>query len=83
MQFKEVGQIRRSSASDHVVTNCNNLVFCSAFYRQPVQIHKKGRGGGMFVLRSLADKTSITVHYTLNFVYEFVRNTSQQGITVI
>ena len=37
---EEVGQIRRSSASDHVVANCSNLVFYSAFYRQTVQIHK-------------------------------------------
>ena len=32
-------QIRRSSAGDHVVANCSNLVFYSALYRQPVQIH--------------------------------------------
>ena len=31
----------RSSASDHVVANCSNLVFYSVFYRQSVQIHKK------------------------------------------
>ena len=40
VQLKEVGQIRRSSDSDHVVANCSNLVFYSAFYRQTVQIHK-------------------------------------------
>ena len=38
-------RIRRSSASDHVVANCSNLVFHSAFYKQPVQIHEKGGGG--------------------------------------
>ena len=59
----------------------SNLVFYSAFYRQPVQIHKKG--GDMFLLGNLADKTSSAVHHTLNFVYEFLRNTSQQGIAVI
>ena len=37
----------------------------------------------MFALGSLADNTSSTVHDTLNFVYEFLRNTSQQGMTVI
>ena len=58
-----------------------NLVFYSAFYRQPAQTHKKG--GDMFPLWNLADKTSSTVHHTLKFVYEFLRNTSQQGITVI
>ena len=59
MQFKEVEQIR-SSASDHVVASCSNFVFYSAFYRQPVQIHKNG--GDMFPLWSLADKTSSTVY---------------------
>ena len=76
VQFKEVKQIRRSSASDHIVANSSNLVFYSAFYRQPVQIHKKG--DDMFPLGSLADKTSSTVHHTLNFVYEFLSSTSQQ-----
>ena len=37
----------------------------------------------MFALGSPADKTSITVHHTLNFVKKFLRNTNQQGITVI
>ena len=66
----------RSSASDHVVANCSNLVFYSAFYRQPVQIHMKR--GDMFPLGSFADKTSSTVYHTLNFVHEFLRNTSQK-----
>ena len=65
---EEVGQIRRSRARDHVVATCSNLVFYSAFYRQPVQIHKKG--DDMFPLGSLADKTSSTVHHMLNFVYK-------------
>ena len=54
VQFKEVKQIRRSSASDHIVANSSNLVFYSAFYRQPVQIHRKG--GDMFALVILVDK---------------------------
>ena len=41
-----------------------------------MQIHRKG--ADMLALVSLADKTSSTVHHTLNFVYEFLRNTSQQ-----
>ena len=68
--------MRRSSASDYAVANCSNLVYYSAFYRQPVQIHKKR--GNMFALGSFADKTSSTVHHTLNFVYEFLSSTSQQ-----
>ena len=44
IQLKEVRQIRRSSGSNHVAANCTNLVFCSASYRQPLQIHKKGGG---------------------------------------
>ena len=59
VQFKEVKQIRRSSASDHVVANHSNLVFYSALYRQPVQNHKKG--GDMFPLGRLADKTSLSL----------------------
>ena len=31
----------------------------------------------------LADKMSSTIHHTLNFGYKFLRNTNQQGITVI
>ena len=41
------------------------------------------RGGDMFSLGSPADKTSSTVHHTMNFVQEFLRNTYQKGITVI
>ena len=52
-------KVRRSSASDHAVAGCSNLVFYSVFYWQPVQIHKKGVN--MFVLGSLAGKTSSTV----------------------
>ena len=81
LQFKEIRSIRRSSASYHIEANCSNLVFFSAFYRQSVQIYKKGCD--MFVLGSLADKMSSTVHHTLNFVKKFLRNTNQQGITVI
>ena len=68
-------------ASNHTVANCSNFAFYSALYGQPVQIHKKG--GDMFPLWSLADKMSSTVHHMLNFVYKFLRSTSQQGITVI
>ena len=50
VQLKEVGQIRRSSGSEHVEANCSNLIFYS------VQIHTKG--GDLFALGSLADKTS-------------------------
>ena len=41
------------------------------------------RGGDMFSLGSPADKTSSTVHHTMNFVQEFLRNTYQKEITVI
>ena len=71
------GRTDKSSASDNIVTNCSNLAFYFAFFRHPVQIHKKGVE--KFALGSLADKTSSTVHHTLNFVYELLRNTSQQG----
>ena len=46
IQFKEVRKVRKIGANDHVVADCRNLVFYSAFYWQPVQIHKKG--GNMF-----------------------------------
>ena len=46
VQLKEVRKVRRSSASDHAVADCSNLVFYSAFYWQPVQTHKKGKGWG-------------------------------------
>ena len=44
-----------------------------------MQIHKKG--SDMFAFGSLADKTVSTVHHMLNFVQEFLRNTSQQEST--
>ena len=53
------------SASHHAVADCSNLVFYSALYRQPVQIH-------MFAPGSLADKTSSTVYHRLKFVYKCV-----------
>ena len=55
----QVRKVRRSSASDHDVSGCSNLVFYSAFYWQPWQIHKKGFN--MFVLGSFAGKTSSVV----------------------
>ena len=42
VQFKEVRKVRRCSADDHAVADCSNLVLYSAFYWQPVYIHKKG-----------------------------------------
>ena len=53
-------KVRRSSAIDHPGGDCPNLVFYSAFYWQPVQIHKR-QGGNMFTPRSLAHKTNSTV----------------------
>ena len=41
IQFK-VTKVRKISANDHTAADCHNLVFYSAFYWQPVQIHKKG-----------------------------------------
>ena len=72
---------KEEQSNDYVAKNCNNLVFYSVFYRQPVQIHKKG--DDMFTLGSLADKISSTDHHTLNYVYKFFWTSSQQGITVI
>ena len=75
-------QIRRGNASDHAAANCSSPVFYSALHRQPVQIHKR-KGDDMPGPGSPADKTSSTVHHTPNFVYEFLRNTSQQGTKAI
>ena len=55
----------------------------SAFYKQPLQIHKKWGWGDMFAPGSLADKTSSTIYHMLNFVYKLLRNNSQQAFTVI
>ena len=66
--FKEERKVRRSSASDHAVADCSNLVFYSAFYWQPVQIHKEPG--------SLAGMGSSTVHHTLNFVCKCLRDAS-------
>ena len=72
--MQEVRQVRRSSATDHAVADCSSLVLYSAFYWQPVLIHKKG--GNIFAPGSIADKTSSTVQHTVNFVYTFLRDTS-------
>ena len=42
-ESRTCGTVRRSrSANDHFVADiCSNLVFYSAFYSQPLQIHKK------------------------------------------
>ena len=58
VEFK-VRTVRRSSASDRTVLVCSSLVFCSAFYWKPVQIHKGGEGGGGIMF---AGKTSRTIH---------------------
>ena len=68
IQFK-VTKVRKISANDHTAADCHNLVFYSAFYWQPVQIHKKG--GNMSAPESLTDMTSSTVQHTLNFTYTF------------
>ena len=44
---------------------------------------RRGEGGDVFAPGSLADKKSITVHHTLNFVYEVLRKTRQREIRVI
>ena len=70
VQFKEIRKVKRSSANDHVV-------FYSALYWQPLQIHKNK--GNMFASWSLVDKTSSTVHHTLNFVYKFFEEYQPTG----
>ena len=69
-----IGCTRKSSASNHTVADCSNLVLYSTFYWQPAQIHKLG--ANMFAPGSLADKMSSTVHHMLNSVYKFLRDTS-------
>ena len=49
---------KEEQSNDYVAKNCNNLVFYSVFYRQPVQIHKKGGGAGCLLYTSPSPRDS-------------------------
>ena len=73
VQFNEIRKVKRSSASDHAVADCSNLVYYSTFFWQPVQIHKRigvagGRGVTCSRLETLQTRravqcVSLQVHY--------------------
>ena len=63
------GQTGMSNASDHIVVDCSNLIFYSAFCWLPAQIHKIG----VTCLCLGALQTRRAAQFiTLNFVYNFL-----------
>ena len=81
VESEEVGEVWRSRVSYNLIAKDRGLVKNSVFDSEPVKIRQKG--SNMISDRGLVDKASSTVHYSLEFVYQFLWKSSQQGIAVV